>query len=91
MKQRRKLAVFGLLFVCMVLVLSPVTAYAEGDTPGLSDVIKGQQQTTGQPATTQETPTNTAPTQNTQPVQQQQPVQQPTQQPKELKRTPKAV
>lgn len=71
MKQRRKLAVFGLLFVCMVLVLSPVTAYAEGDTPGLSDVIKGQQQTTGQPATTQETPTNnTAPTQNTQPEQQ---------------------
>lgn len=78
MKQRRKLAVFGLLFVCMVLVLSPVTAYAEGDTPGLSDVIKGQQQTTGQPATTQETPTNnTAPTQNTQPV------QQATQQPKQ--------
>lgn len=78
MKQRRKLAVFGLLFVCMVLVLSPVTAYAEGDTPGLSDVIKGQQQTTGQPATTQETPTNnTAPTQNTQPV------QQPTQQSKQ--------
>ncbi len=78
MKQRRKLAVFGLLFVCMVLVLSPVTAYAEEDTPGLSDVIKGQQQTTGQPATTQETPTNnTAPTQNTQPE------QQPTQQPKQ--------
>lgn len=79
MKQRRKLAVYGLLFVCMVLVLSPITAYAEGENPpGLSDVIKGQQQTTGQPATTQETPTNnTAPTQNTQPV------QQPTQQPKQ--------
>lgn len=83
MKQRRKLAVFGLLFVCMVLVLSPITAYAEGDTPGLSDVIKGQQQTTGQPATTQETPTsNTAPTQNTQPVQQS------TQQPKQSTNEP---
>jgi len=72
MKQRRKLAVFGLLFVCMVLVLSPITAYAEGENPpGLSDVIKGQQQPAGQPATTQETPTNnTAPTQNTQPEQQ---------------------
>jgi len=83
MKQRRKLVVFGLLFVCMVLVLSPITAYADGEKPpGLSDVIKGQQQTTGQPATTQETPiNNTAPTQNTQPVQQ--PVQQPTQQPKQ--------
>lgn len=89
MKQRHKVAVFGLLFVCMVLVLSPITAYAVGENPpGLSDVIKGQQQTTGQPATTQETPTNdTAPTQNTppeqQPTQNTQPEQQPTQQPKQ--------
>lgn len=78
MNKRHRVTVFGLLFG-MVLVLSPITAYAEGENPpGLSDVIKGQQQTTGQPATTQETPTNnTAPTQNTQPV------QQPTQQPKQ--------
>lgn len=77
MNKRHKVAVFGLLFVCMVLVLSPITAYAEGENPpGLSDVIKGQQQTE-QPVT-QETTTTEAPVQNTQPVQQQ-PVQQPTQ------------
>lgn len=76
MKQRHKVAVFGLLFVCMVLVLSPITAYAVGENPpGLSDVIKGQQQTE-QPVT-QETTTPEAPVQNTQPE------QQPTQQPKQ--------
>lgn len=81
MKQRRKLEVFGLLFVCMVLVLSPVTAYAEGDTPGLSDVIKGQQQSE-QPVTQEETTTPEAPVQNTPPE------QQPTQQPKQSTNEP---
>lgn len=76
MKQRRKLEVFGLLFVCMVLVLSPITAYAGGENPpGLSDVIKGQQQSE-QPVT-QETTTPEAPVQNTPPEQQS------TQQPKQ--------
>ena len=77
MKQRHKLAVFGLLFVCMVLVLSPITAYAvEENPPGLSDVIKGQQQTE-QPVTQEETTTPEAPVQNTPPEQQS------TQQPKQ--------
>lgn len=81
MKQRRKLEVFGLLFVCMVLVLSPITAYAEGENPpGLSDVIKGQQQSE-QPVT-QETTTPEAPVQNTPPE------QQPTQQPKQSTNEP---
>lgn len=82
MKQRRKLEVFGLLFVCMVLVLSPITAYAvEENPPGLSDVIKGQQQTE-QPVTQEETTTPEAPVQNTPPE------QQPTQQPKQSTNEP---
>lgn len=82
MKQRRKLEVFGLLFVCMVLVLSPITAYAVGENPpGLSDVIKGQQQTE-QPVTQEETTTPEAPVQNTPPE------QQPTQQPKQSTNEP---